>query len=331
MSLGAAEDPQRWRRRAITVPLTFLVASLVLCLAPLLVVVALVDAIRGSRFAWTRALACIGWLVLCEAAGLVGAGALGLLGPLLGEARFVAGNYALQRLWGAALMGGILRIFAMRLVVEGDEAARRGPFLLLVRHVSTGDAILPLVCVAWRHGLWPRYVLKAELRWDPCLDVVGARVPNAYIRRGRGLREVERSAALAEGLGPRDFIVLYPEGTRFSAGRRERRIAELTERGDPLAERARAITHTIPPRTGAALGILSRADALDVVLLAHVGFESVRTLADLFSGAAIGRTIAVKLWRAPAAAIPEGEAARRSWLFERWAEVDAWVAARSGN
>ena len=76
MSPQAAEDPRRWRRRAITVPLTFLAATIVLCLASLLLLVALIDALRGSRFAWTRALACVGWLVLCESAGLVGAGAL---------------------------------------------------------------------------------------------------------------------------------------------------------------------------------------------------------------------------------------------------------------
>ncbi|MEZ4384302.1 MAG: 1-acyl-sn-glycerol-3-phosphate acyltransferase [Nannocystaceae bacterium] len=329
MSGDAGDDPKRWRRRAITLPLTFVVAALVVCLAPLLGVVALVDAIRGSRLAWTRALACIAWLVLCEAVGLAAAGALGLVRPLLGEARFVAANYALQRGWGAALMAGIVRIFAMRLVVDGDEAARAGPFLLLVRHVSTGDAILPLVCVAWRHGLRPRYVLKAELRWDPCLDVVGARVPNAYLRRGRGRSEIERSAALAQGLGPRDFVVLYPEGTRFSPRRRERRLADLEARGDPLLARAQSMTHTIPPRTGAALGVLGRAEALDVVFLAHVGLERVRTLADLFSGAAIGRTLAVQLRRVDAASIPSEDGARRAWLFDQWAEVDAWVAAHS--
>ena len=29
-----------------------------------------------------------------------------------------------------------------------------------------------------------RYVLKHELRWDPCLDIVGWRLPNAFVRRG---------------------------------------------------------------------------------------------------------------------------------------------------
>ena len=37
--------------------------------------------------------------------------------------------------------------------------------------------------VSRRYHLRLRYVLKRELLWDPCLDIVGQRVPNIFVDR----------------------------------------------------------------------------------------------------------------------------------------------------
>ena len=200
-----------------------------------------------------------------------------------------------------------------------------------MRHASVLDTLLPAAIVSRRTGLRLRYVMKRELLWDPCLDVVGQRLPNAFVRRGRGgaAEEIERVCELARDLGPRDGVLLYPEGTRFSAARRERVLARLAASADAKhLERARALHHVLPPRLGGALALLDAAPGVDVAIGAHAGLEPLRTLADLWSGALLGRRIELAFWRIPAASIPTGRADRVEWLYDQWQRVDAWLAVR---
>ena len=323
------DDRGRWLRRAVSFSLVFVALSVLSAALPVaLVVAAVVDVIGGRRLALTRAYLFLVWFLVAELMGLCVAFILWAARPVIGARAYLAGNYALQAAWVQGLMGGMQALFGARIALEGVGAAAKGPLILLVRHASSGDALLPISAVTGPLGLWPRYVLKEELRWDPCLDVVGHRVPNAFVRRGAGAGEAEKSAALAEGLGERDVVVLYPEGTRFSARGRERRLAELEARQDPLLERARALEHTLPPHSGGVLALLERAPGVDVAFLAHAGFDRVRTLGDLFRGALIGARIEGELWRVPAAEIPADEAGRRAWLFDQWARIDRWVAER---
>ena len=54
-----------------------------------------------------------------------------------------------------------------------------------------GDTVLPVVFFALPTGVRLRYVLKRELLFDPCLDIVGQRLPNYFARRGAGATEQE--------------------------------------------------------------------------------------------------------------------------------------------
>ena len=71
--------------------------------------------------------------------------------------------------------------------------------LLFPRHVSVADTLLPAVFVSSRNGILLRHVLKRELLWDPCLDIVGNRLPNCFVRRDSrdSAREIRAVAALA--------------------------------------------------------------------------------------------------------------------------------------
>jgi hypothetical protein len=100
-------------------------------------------------------------------------------------------------------------------------------------------------------------------------------------------------------------------------------------RDDQLLGLAERLHACLPPRSGGALGLLERAPTADVVFLAHVGFESVRTFGDILRGTLIGQPIRVGLWRVPAGQIPRDPDARRRWLYEQWLEVDRWIAAAS--
>jgi 1-acyl-sn-glycerol-3-phosphate acyltransferase len=186
-----------------------------------------------------------------------------------------------------------------------------------------------MVVLAARHGVRLRYVMKRELLWDPCLDAFGHRWPTAFVRRGTGDgREVEHVAALVHGLGPGDAIVVFPEGTRFSADKQARVRARL--RADPEAHaRALRLRHVLPAHPRGPLALLTAAPALDVVFCAHTGLEGASHLADLRNGSLLGRTVRVQLRRVRHADIPVDAAARRAWLAEEWERldrsIDMWV------
>lgn len=234
------------------------------------------------------------WAWLCiECAGLVAAAVM--------RPSNVEGHYRLQRWWSARLWAALSGLYRLRVQVDGETGP--GPFLLLVRHASTADTLLPAVLVANPQKRRLRYVLKDELRWDPCLGLVGERLPNAFVRRGQG--DVDRIAALARDMG-QDGVVLWPEGTRFRP-----------HKAKP------PFKHTLAPRTGGVLTVLEQTP-MDVVFCAHTGFEGVRRMSDLWNGTLLDQTVHVKLWRATP---PRDD--RDAWLQEQWLDVDAFVGAHA--
>jgi len=172
------------------------------------------------------------------------------------------------------------------------------------------------------------YVMKRELLWDPCLDIVGQRTRNAFIRRGSGAREKELMLLrqLAATMTDKDAVLLFPEGTRFSEGKRRRLLEELADGKHPeLLEQATRLQHVLPPRRSGALTLLDTRPEADVVFLAHTGLEGMENLSQLWRGALIGRTIHLALWRVPATAIPRDETGRIAWLNAQWETMNAFV------
>ncbi|MCB9746118.1 MAG: hypothetical protein H6740_26315 [Alphaproteobacteria bacterium] len=123
------------------------------------------------------------------------------------------------------------------------------------------------------------------------------------------------------------MVVLYPEGTRFSASRRERRIHKLQEAGDAARWR-RALGHSLLPRAGGFGLSRRRARTLDVVVGVHVGFAGVKAWPRSSAGALVNREIRVRFQRYPAASLPQDAEARYAWLVARWEELDAWIASQ---
>ncbi len=325
-------DTGRWRRRALTFPLVYLLTTVALLLAPLVLLCTIaIDLTRRARLAITRGVVFVLWLLFCESWGLLAMFGLWLARPLLSATRYRDLSYGIQSAWTGALCRGIIVLYSMSLEVEGAECMLPGPVLLLGRHASTADTVLPMMVAVTPFGLQARYVLKRELLWDPCLDLHGQRFPNAFIKRGAGARDIAQITALLDDLRDNNVIVLYPEGTRYSPRRHARRLAKLEERDDPMLDHARSLHHTLPPHSGGVLALLDRAPELDVVLFAHVGLDRVRTLADAFNGSLINNRLQVKLWRVPAATIPRDDEGRRRWLYEEWIKIDRWVGDRAGT
>lgn len=332
--IAQADESARARvaRRCVTIPLYLALGPLAVALLPLLLPLLLAhDALRGNRWSGVRSVLALTHYLVGEALGLVAA-ALLVPAAWLFPARAEDWNFRLQCWWASWLFGGARRIFDLRVTVSGLESVREGPVLLLLRHASVIDTLLPAAIVSSRTGLRLRYVMKRELLWDPCLDVVGQRLRNAFVRRGRGGSETEiaRVRDLAVDLGPHDGVLLYPEGTRFTPQRRQQVLGRLAESAEPKhVERARAMQHVLPPRFGGVLALLEAAPDTDVAFGVHTGLESLRTLAELWNGALVGRAVELAFWRVPAAEIPTDRPARIDWLYDQWERVDAWLETRA--
>jgi 1-acyl-sn-glycerol-3-phosphate acyltransferase len=324
----------RWGRRAIVLPvLALLTVGAVLLLPFLLAAAAIGDVLRPRRWALVRCTIFFVYYLLCEVVGVVAAFVAWLASGVWAggdRARFVRWNLALQHWWGPALYWGGARIFGFRTEIEGAEQVRTGPMIVFVRHVSTVDTVLPVTFLSRPSGLQLRYVLKAELLWDPCLDIVGHRLPNYFVRRdsGAGAREVAAIRLLTDGLGPRDGVLIYPEGTRFTARKRARILERLAAAGDTAAyERAAALRSVLPPRLGGVLALLEGNRGADAVFCAHTGLEGAGSFWSLLGGGLIGVTVRVRFWRVPFVEIPPERQARIRWLYDHWRRVDQWVEA----
>ncbi len=315
-------------RRVLTVPGVVALFVLGLATSPLWVPVTVaVDVLERGRNSAFRCCAYLFWYLACELLGLVAAAAVLPL-RLAGPRGWRRVNARLQNAWGRSLFLGARWAFDIRLETESAEVAARGPILLLLRHATLVDTLIPTLAVSIPYGLDLRYVLKSELLWDPCLDIVGNRMGHIFARRhsGDGGDELASITALAQGLGPGDGVLIYPEGTRFSTEKRDRILARLAGEGDPgRLEDAQSLRHVLPPRRGGTLALLEAAPNADVVVCAHTGLEAANRFRDLWRGEIRGATLRAHFWRIPRSEVPKGTADRAAWLQREWQRVDDWI------
>jgi 1-acyl-sn-glycerol-3-phosphate acyltransferase len=327
------ETLRRYARRAITIPAVVLSLIAILAALPVLLPLAfLVDLARsaGRRSFVSARLVLFGVCFL--ATEVLGLGLLlGVWFSSLGRPRLRAERtWPVQRWYTAMHYVALRSLFRLRFEVDGDEAATPGPLLVLVRHASIIDSLVPAVFIANVHRMRLRYVLKRELLVDPCLDLAGHWLPNRFVARDGAdtAREVEAVRALKSGLAPDEGVLLYPEGTRFTPEKRRR----VLERLDGVArERAERLQHLLPIRPGGALALLDVPPACDVLFIGHHGLEGFAHVADVMRGALVGRTVRLRFWRVRASSIPAGADARLAWLAEEWQRMDDWLSAEEAS
>lgn len=323
------EHMRRLRRRSITIPVLTIVTGALLASLPFaLPLLALADVTRPTRpWARCRALVSLSWIAFCEVVGVVASFALWLLFVLhRNPGRFQRHNSALQRVWTTSLFAGARWIFQMRLETSGLENAAHGPMILLVRHASLVDTVLTAAVLANPHRLRLRYVLKDELLNDPCIDIVGNRLPNVFVSRSsKNKDDVDKVRSLAANLQSDEGVLIYPEGTRFSPAKLKTLQARLVD--DPIAgPNAAALRNVLPPRPGGTLTLLQNAPAVDVVVLAHRGLEGAATLGDFWRGELVGTTLRVCATRYAASELPPEARLNPEWLMQRWRDVDQWLS-----
>lgn len=312
------------RRRVVTTSIYALSWLLLTLLSPLWVVAALLVGLARRRsliilrllfFAWFYfgleliALMLVAWTIATQAGG---------------EPR-LRSLYSLQSWWASSTWSVAAKTLQLRIVVDGADCAMPGPTILLIRHASILDTLLPSVYVQRPHDYRVRYVLKQELLFDPCIDVVGNALPNYFVdRTGNMKRELAGIRALVQNLGT-DGVLIFPEGTRFSPKKREQVLRKLDAEASPHLAAARRLSHVLAPKPAGVLTLLAELPSVDCVFLSHTGLEAFAKIGDLLSGEVVGSTVHVHLWRVDANDIPKESDERLRWLYAQWEKVNAFV------
>ena len=316
-------------RRPITVIAVVIGALLLTVLLPIWIVFSVVLDVFGQKWRLpTFRLMCFAWLWLwLETLGILGAELLWLTG----QARNQRANYALQRWWAKQLIGSLRLSCGLKIEVEGAENLSAGPLICLGRHASLGDALVS----AWIFGSlakrFPRYVMKKELLFDPCLDVVGQRIPNYFVDRGSAAvrQELTGIRTMAANMGERDVAVIFPEGTRTNDEKRIGLVARLERRAPERHAKLIGLQRLLPPRSAGASVLLEEIPNGDVVVMWHVGFDGLDTFGGVRRRIASSNPSAkVVLELHPRESIPSGEGFE-AWLDDRWLEIDRKVVDAS--
>ena len=337
--------PPRWVRLPLSLVLLAALAVAATTL-PLLVVVAAVLSL-GVPGRWRPLrllLFALAYLVL-EVVGLAVALLLWLasgLGAKVRSPAFQGAHYRVLRLLLAALDATARLLFRVDLETDGegwsplDDGVAGSPnaMIVLCRHAGPGDSFLLVRTLLDRdHRRRTRIVLRDTLQLDPLVDVYLNRLPSAWIpsRPAPGQDVASAVGRLAAGMGDEDALLIFPEGANFSAQRRLRAIDKLRSLGrHGQARRAEAMPHVLPPRPGGVQAALAAAPYADVVFVAHTGLERFSTPMDLWRGLPMDTVLHLRWDFVAAADVPRDPDEQVEWLYDRWAQVDAWIGARNG-
>jgi 1-acyl-sn-glycerol-3-phosphate acyltransferase len=322
-----------WARRAVSIPVlcTLWVSST--AFFPLLLLLALFgDLILRRHFSLTRSLGFFIFYLWAELVGLALATWIWCRHGWGPQGLYLEKNAQLQKAWAFAIYraGEVCFSFSTQWE-EGARLPRGEPFLLLSRHASTADTVLPVLLLG-KANIRSRFVMKSELLWDPCLDVVGHRLPNVFVRRGGADTggEIDRVLHLAQDASPLEALVIFPEGTRYSPEKRDRLLQRLTEKGDVEgAALQRELTNTLSPLRGGPLALLNAQPQWPVVILAHTGLEGAGSFLSFLGGGLIHKK--VRVWVRVHHRDPDPGPAAQS-LARWWREVDGLIeGARALN
>lgn len=329
-------DPERrsgsLKRRLRTIP-TLLIAlgALLFTLPATLPIALLIDIARwiGRRipFMATRILAFGLAYGILETVGLIKLAGVWLVSAWRSDrTRLIESTFRVQMWWAAGVLSAVQRIFGITLDAQGLDDLAETPFVLLARHTSIVDNLLPAHFISRPLGIRLAYVMKSELEADPCLDVAGHRLPNVFVRRGQGETDGEVTAirTLGLSLGEGEGVLIYPEGTRFNPSKMSGALKRLERRSPELHQIATGYRSVLPPRPAGTLALLDSTIG-DVVVMAHRGLDGFARVADIWRGGLVRQRVDVVFWRIKRTAIPERRADRLEWLYRVWEDVDRWV------
>lgn len=292
-------------------------------------IVVLIDACRLKwRFPLARLLSfavCWAWL---ETVGVV----CSAFYWLTGQSKNLTKHYALQRWWADRLLAALKATCGFSVEVEELEALQPGPILMFARHASLADSLVSAYVVTTLAQMKPRYVLKRELLADPCLDVVGQRLPNHFLDRNAtdSTPELQALEALVTDIDVATVGIIFPEGTRANEKKRKRAIEKIALIDSSRADRLHDMKHLLPPRPAGAAAMLRGCPSADVVFAWHVGFEGLDTFGGILRAISSRMPpIRFHLRRVERTGIPSNSITDTDeltkWLDSEWMRMDREV------
>jgi 1-acyl-sn-glycerol-3-phosphate acyltransferase len=239
------------------------------------------------------------------------------------KSRHMEKNRAIQFWWAQSLFNLGKRLYRLNIEVTGTEALQGNCALVLSRHSSMGDTVLPLLFFGKARGEGLRYVLKQELRYLPCLDIGGHRLPNVFVDRSGAdsAKAVEEVSDLIATAGSDESVLIYPEGTRFT----QKKHDELRAKYPNLAPQLDRWPNLLPVRLGGVTGMMAANPGKDLVFLAHAGFEGSADIHDLLNGGWLNQRVRLHFWRVPYADLPKENV--QEFLFREWDTMQSTVGA----
>jgi 1-acyl-sn-glycerol-3-phosphate acyltransferase len=324
-------------RRPLTVTTWLVLSALGLVLSPVLLALAgLASALMRRPQPLILARLLIAYFAR-EFGGLIGCGALWLVsgfGARIRGPRMRRLHYRLLRWYVHGLARRVLELLhldvAAQISPEVAEALERDrPLLFFSRHAGPGDTLLLVDLLECGYERLPSVVFKDTLAIDPCIDIIGHRLPHAVLDTSDREECEARIRQVTANLAPRGVLILFPEGGNFTPERRSRALRKLRRKGRRRqAEAAEEMTHVMPPQPMGALAALSGNPQADVIFGAHTGLGLAAFPKELWKRTPIGRTLKEKMWLAPADERPQDREAQVQWLYDWWRRIDDWVEAQ---
>ncbi|WP_040810804.1 1-acyl-sn-glycerol-3-phosphate acyltransferase [Nocardia concava] len=240
-----------------------------------------------------------------------------------------AQNRRLRR-WGFALAG-------MRLVPDRKPTVPRDrPLIVLARHAGMFNSPLVAHLISTDLGRDIYCAAKTTSALTPGLrrSYLGSGVELFRFGKARG-----RAAAAqcmrdqAARASNSDALLIFPEGTNYTATRRRAAISALRDRGrHRLAHRAQRCRHVLPAHPAGAWTLAEAAPNADVLILAQTGLEDLSATDGRLDYPPIHTgTVHYTWWHIRAQDVPRDREQFAHWLNERWYEVDSWIAAVRGG
>lgn len=322
-------------RRPVTITTWVVLSTLCLLLSPLLLAIAALTAgvlRRPQPLLFVRFV--IAYFAM-ELRVLAACGALWLasgFGTRMRTPRFRALHYRLLRLYVCRLAARLRDLLDIDVQSELEDDARAAlesdrPLLFFSRHAGPGDTLL-LVDLLLRLDRLPSVVFKDTLAVDPCVDLVGHRLPHAILDTSDREESEARIEEVASSLAPRGILVLFPEGGNFTIERRRRALRRLWRKGHRSeARKASRMEHVMPPQPTGALAALRGNPGADVVFSAHTGLGLAAFPKELWRHTPIGGTLTTRMWLARAAERPDDAQEQIDWLYDWWQRLDRWVTS----
>ena len=161
----------------------------------------------------------------------------GPFGTKAGSVRRRRWIYILRIAWARNHLGAVRILFGVKFEIEGEENVSPGGYILMIRHASIIDNLLPDVLIGHEYGIGVRFVIKQEIQTLPAIDIGGRWIPTVFVKRGSLDPDTEIKAVrdLTHDMSPGEILGIYPEGTRPTPKKIARALEIINERQPEIA------------------------------------------------------------------------------------------------